>query len=321
MENFQSLSEAGYKVLINEKLSNYTTLGIGGAALGLVIAERESDLIEILKIVQKEKIKFMVIATGSDLLVSDDGYKGLVLVNKVKGINLIDKSVLVVKAGTVLQDLVDFANENGLAGLQFMAGIPGSVGGAIYGNAGAYGQTISDRLTSVTYFDRGEVKEFLKADCGFTYRSSFFKENKDLIILSAKFSLDPGNSSELIKISKETIELRSKKYPPGIKCPGSFFKNILVSELPLEVINKIPQDKIVYGKVPAGFLLEAVGANGDKLGGIEIASYHGNLFMNVGDGTSDDFFSLAKKYKKKVQEKFNINMEAEVQLVGFEEKI
>lgn len=321
MSQFQKLIDAGYELKENENLSNYTTLKIGGPALGLIEVYKIEDLSEIIRIVLENNMQFLVIASGSDLLVSDKGFDGLVVVNKTRGIDLVSDLQVEVFSGAILQDLVDFANSNSLAGFENMAGIPGSVGGAIYGNAGAYGQSISDNLFAVKYFDGESVQEFSKDDCKFTYRESVFKENKNWVILSAKFSLKKGNSDELISKSKETIELRSKKYPPGIKCPGSFFKNIIAAEIPDEVVAKIPQDKIVYGKIPAGYLLEEVGALGDSLGEIEIASYHGNLFMNKGEGTALDFFELAKKYKRKVIEKFGIELEPEVQLIGFPENL
>lgn len=321
MSFFQTLIDAGYEIRENESLSPYTTLKIGGPALGLIEVYRTEDLNEVTKIAQENNIKFLVIALGSDLLVSDEGYDGLVIVNKTRGIDLISDVEVEAFSGAVLQDLVDFANNNSLGGFENMAGIPGSVGGAIYGNAGAYGQSISDNILSVKYFDGKSVQEFSKDECRFTYRESIFKDNKNWVILSSKFALKKGSSEDLVAKSKETIELRSKKYPPGIKCPGSFFKNIVASDLKDDVLVNIPEDKIVYGKIPAGYLLEEVGAKGDKLGGIEIASYHGNLFMNNGEGTASDFFELARKYKQKVKEKFNIELESEVQLIGFNQNL
>lgn len=321
MNNFKFLKDNGFEFRENEKLANFTTLKIGGPAGAIIEVFREEDLSKVVQLCIENNQQFMVIAAGSDLLVSDDGYLGIIIVNKTRGIDLINESTLIVQSGTVLQDLVDFANQNSLVGFENMAGIPGSVGGAIYGNAGAYGETVSDHLVSVKYFDGKQIDQIDKNDCNFAYRESIFKENKNWTILSAQFELSKGNSQELIKKSKETIELRSKKYPPGIKCPGSFFKNIIAENLSAETLKKIPSDKIVFGKIPAGYLLEEVGAKGDKSGDIEIATYHGNLFMNTGNGTSKDFFNLAKKYKERVNEKFGIVLEPEVQLIGFEEEL
>ena len=136
--------------------------------------------------------------------------------------------------------------------------------------------------------------------------------------MEIEIGLTPGNSQELIKESAETIKKRQAKYPPGIKCPGSFFKNIIADSLPRETIEKIPAEKIVYGKIPAGTLLEMAGAKGATMGDIEIADYHANLFINKGNGTAKDFWELARKYSDLVFEKFHIRLEPEVQFINLQ---
>lgn len=297
-------------------MSNVTTLNIGGPAKDFKVAKSEKELIDFIKANQP----FLVIGEGSNLLVSDQGVDKLVIKNEVSEI-VQDGSVVTVKSGTILQNLVDFTISHGLSGLQNLTGIPGTVGGAIYGNAGAYGQTISDHLISVVILDpsviRNEVKDLKtlsKDECNFGYRDSGFKKN-GYIILEATFKLEPGKPEELKKVADEILAKRLLKYPKGIKCPGSFFKNLVVSELPQDILNKI-KEKQVFGKIPAGALLEEVGAKGDKLRQIEIASYHANLFINRGGGRAEDFYNLAKKYAKKVKEKFGISLEPEVQLIN-----
>lgn len=296
------------------KFSNLTTLGIGGPIKEFISVATKEELVEAIKYAKEKKVEYLVIGGGSNLLVSDEGLDKLVIKNEIKGIERSSNN-LIVKSGTSLQDLVNFANENSLQDLQNLAGIPGSVGGGLYGNAGAYGQTISDHLVSIKAFDGKDLKEFSKEECGFEYRFSNFKKNH-YIILEAIFELTPGDSEELKKESAETIQKRLVKYPSGIKCPGSFFKNIVASTLPESVLNNIPEEKIVYGKLPAGSLLEMVGAKGDTLGEIEIAPYHANLFINKNNGSAKDFHTLAKKYFLKVKEKFGIELEPEVQLVN-----
>ncbi|TSC64625.1 MAG: UDP-N-acetylmuramate dehydrogenase, partial [Microgenomates group bacterium Gr01-1014_93] len=151
--------------------------------------------------------------------------------------------------------------------------------------------------------------------CGFGYRDSSFKRN-GLIISEVTFQLEKGDPEKLKKEADEILEKRLTKYPKGIKCPGSFFKNIVANTLPEEILEKIPREKIVYGKIPAGVLLEEVGAKGDKLDGIEIAPYHANLFINNGGGKAEDFYNLAKKYFELVYQKFGIELEPEVQLIN-----
>ena len=296
--------------------SEITTLNIGGPIKEFYKAETEQELVNYIGMAIEKKLPYLVIGGGSNLLVSDSGFDGIVIQNLVKDKHVLGEN-LVVKSGEVLQGVVDFANDSGLAGLESLSGIPGTVGGAVYGNAGAYGQTISDHLVSVKYFDANvhEIKVAHKDDCGFKYRDSIFKKTKN-IILEITLTLEPAESEQLKETSLEIIKKREVKYPPGIKCPGSFFKNIIASELPSKVLEGIPSDKIVYGKVPAGTLLEMVEAKGDKLGQIEIAPYHANLFINNGGGTAKDFHALAKKYFDKVKEKFWIELEPEVQLIN-----
>jgi UDP-N-acetylmuramate dehydrogenase len=298
-------------------LAFYTTLRIGGPARYFFQARTEERLKEAVRWAGGKKIPWMVIGSGSNLLISDRGFPGLIIRNNVAGIKSSGQN-LAVKGGAILQDLVDFANQAGLGGLEKMTGIPGTVAGAVYGNAGAYGQSISDRLVRVKVFDGRDEKSFRRNRCRFSYRESIFKEKKDLIILEAEFRLERAAPQDLQAVSQEIRLLREKKYPAGLKCPGSFFKNLRVEDLPPRTRAKVPKDKIVHGKVPAGYLLEEVGAKGKSRGGVKIASYHGNLFFNEGGGTAEDFMALAEKYRQKVNERFDVLLEPEVQLVGFE---
>lgn len=309
--------ELGDKIKENISFSSLTTLKIGGPARLFIEVNKEEELKKVVESARRHKIPFIVIAGGSNLLVSDSGYDGLVIKVNITGIE--QKNGLVrVMAGTNLQNLVNFCNTHGLSGLEKLAGIPGTVGGAIYGNAGAYGQTISDKLTKVRAFDGVKDSCLTKKECEFDYRESGFKRKKKLIIIEAEFKLDKGNPETLQKTSQEIIRTREKKYHPDIKCPGSFFKNVHAEDIPKKALAKIPKEKIIYGKIPAGYLLEAVGANGKRKNGIQIAAYHGNLFINRGGGTAVDFYTLAKEYQTKVRKKFGITLEPEVQFLGFQ---
>lgn len=302
------------QIIDNYLLSNITTLGIGGPATKFVSVKTEAELIEALDFAKENHLEFLVIGGGSNLLVSDEGVNKLIIKNEIINIEQ-EENILVVKSGTILQDLVNYSIENGLSGLQKMTGIPGTVGGAIYGNAGAYGQTISDHLIEVVAYDGEKTVTLLKDACELNYRDSGFKRNH-YIILEVKFQLEKADPKQLEQEAKEILEKRLVKYPTGIKCPGSFFKNIIASTLPKEILDKIPPEKIVYGKLPAGTLLEEVGAKGDGLDGIYIADYHANLFINKGGGSADAFYKLAKKYAQLVKEKFGIILEPEVQLIN-----
>ena len=316
MNSTVKLAKYFKEVLTNEPLSKHTTLAIGGPASIFIKVKLDTELISAINIAKELKVRFLVIGDGSDLLITDKGYDGLVISNEIIGIKE-TQGKFIVKAGTPLQKLVDLVSEKGYAGLEKMTGIPGSVGGAIYGNAGAYGQTVSDNISRVKAFDGKELKWLTLDECRFNYRESIFKKNK-WTILEGVFDFKVKSEAKILKkIKDETLSLRLAKYKPGLKCPGSYFKNILASDLTPRQLAKIPREKIVYGKVPAGYLLEAVGAKGKKRGKILIADYHANLFINTGGGNASDFYKLAQKYADKVEEKFSIRLEPEVQLIGF----
>lgn len=298
----------------NYPLKNITTLSIGGPARQFVQVATQEDLIEAIKYAKDRGIHYLVIGGGSNLLVADEGVNSLVVKNSITGITP-DGNTVTVKSGTTLQNLVDFTISNNLSGLQKLAGIPGTVGGAVYGNAGAYGQSISDCLDQVTAYDGANIITVSKDECSFSYRDSIFKRNK-FIILEVVFQMESGNVQTLQQEAKDILAKREIKYPPGIKCPGSFFKNLVASQIPAEILNNIPPDKIVFGKLPAGALLEMVGAKGQAKDGIEIAPYHANLFVNQGTGSAKAFYDLAKTYAQKVKEKFGITLEPEVQLIN-----
>jgi UDP-N-acetylmuramate dehydrogenase len=181
----------------------------------------------------------MIVGGLSNLLFSDKGYDGVIVKNEVTGIKE-SNGIVVVQGGTLLQDLVDFTIEKGLTGLHKMTGIPGTVGGAIYGNAGAYGQTISDLLTFVTILREGKKIRLSKDDCKFEYRTSAFKAT-DNVILSAEFKLAKAQSQSLQEESKNILQQRLKKYHPGLKSPGSFFMNVSVDQIPDSGLKLIPQ--------------------------------------------------------------------------------
>lgn len=296
--------------LDNYPLKNVTTLCIGGPAKKFVAVSSQEELIEAIEFAKKENLSYLVIGGGSNLLIADEGFDGVVIKNEITGITR-DGNKVSVKSGTSLQNLVDYTLQNGLSGLQKLTGIPGTVGGAVYGNAGAYGQSISDHIVNVMLINSSVTKKA----CHFNYRDSIFKKTHE-IILEVTFQLEPGDPETLKKEAEEVLSKRAVKYPPGVRCPGSFFKNLIASDLPPDVLKNIAPEKIVFGKVPAGILLEEVGAKGQTSDGIEIASHHANLFINNGTGTAKAFYDLAKTYASKVKEKFGITLEPEVQLIN-----
>ncbi|TSC90336.1 MAG: UDP-N-acetylmuramate dehydrogenase [Microgenomates group bacterium Gr01-1014_5] len=306
------------KIQENVLLERYTTLRIGGAAKYFIEVYSIEELKEALHYAKDNALTYYVIAGGSDLLISDEGLSGLIIKLSLQGLTLEDARIIVA-SGTSLQKLVDYTIEHGLAGIEKLNNIPGSVGGAVYGNAGAFGQTISDKLIRVRVLVGDKEKYLSKQDLEFDYRESVLKNHKDWIITEVEFEMGMGDRELLRKTASEVLETRKQKYALGIKCPGSFFKNLLINRLPIELQKDIPKD--YFGKVPAWWFLEQVGAKGATRGQIKISDHHANLYINQGGGTAADFFALAKEYKDKVKDRFGVDLEPEVQLVGFKEEL
>lgn len=302
-------------------LKNLTTMKVGGPAKYFLNVKSERNLIKTIEWANKKKIRWYIVGDGSNLIPADNGFDGLIIKNEIKEFKKNGNKVLA-GAGNNLLKIIKKLNWLGLEGMEKMAGIPGTVGGAIYGCAGAYGQEIKDCLVKVKVLilPLGSIRWLSKKQCRFGYRESIFKNKKNWIILGAEFKFKKRNQKELSKISKEIIKLREQKYQPGLLCPGSFFKNIVVKEIKPKLLrenflSKIPPDKIIHGKVPAGYILEEAGARGMKIGDIKVAGHHGNLIYNLGRGKSSDIVKLAKILKEKVMEKFGINLNEEIQYI------
>lgn len=324
------------KIFFKRKVSlaALTTFQVGtGRADYCVEVSRSTDLVRIVRLARELKIPFRVIAGGSNIVFGDQDYHGLLVrflasrkngknnleakisseLEKLKNKNKKLRTVITAPASLPLADLIKHSIKHSLAGLEALSGIPGTVGGALAGNAGAYGQSISDKLTEVEVFDGKKIRWIKKSACQFAYRNSAFKhEKRGWLILRARFNLKSGEKKILLQKSREIIKIRSAKYKPGLKCPGSFFKNVLVEDISKQALGKIDKTKIRDGKIPAGYLLEEVGACGLKQGKIAVASFHGNLLYNRGGGKTKDVKILAEKLKKLVWKKFRIKLEEEV---------
>jgi len=302
-------------ILRDALLSQHTRFGIGGPASILVGAPDSTSFVAALQIARDSGLNYVVIGGGTNLIVSDDGYRGVVLKLTARNIS-IDGVNVSADAGVVLQDLVDTTVDHGLKGLETMTGIPGFTGAAVYGNAGAYGHSISESVTSVSFFNGQEIRRIDNAACQFHYRESIFKQHKDWIIFSTDLRLAPADASVLRAAADKILAVRNAKYPPTMKCAGSIFKNFLLAELPGTVADQVPKTSIIEGKVPSAWFLEQVGAKGMREGGIEVASYHANLIYNVGDGTARELRSVIGELKRRVRERFGIEVQEEVQYVG-----
>jgi UDP-N-acetylmuramate dehydrogenase len=297
-------------------LSAYTRFGIGGPADVYVETSRAEGFVEALRLARERGYPTVVIGGGTNLIVSDYGFRGIVLKLVSEQLRA-DATSVYVEGGAVLQHLVDFTVDRGLKGLETMTGIPGSVGAAIYGNAGAYGHSIMERIVTVRFLDGPSIRVFDNAQCEFRYRESIFKRHKDWIIVSAQLEMERGDATALRAEADRILGIRNRKYPPTMKCAGSIFKNFLYSELPAPVAAQVPPNVVIDGKVPSAWFLEQVGAKGMQAGDIHVADYHANLIYNAGNGTARELSGVIAELKRRVGDRWGIPLEEEVQYVGF----
>lgn len=301
------------KIEKNKTLKNLSTFCIGGNVEYFCVAKNENEIFEAVRFAEGKNIPWRVIGGGSNILFPNKKIKGLLIQIK-GGIIKNNGNEISVFAGTPLNAVVSYSLKKGLCGLESLTAIPGSVGGAIYGNAGAYGRCIGQFVSFIEVFEDGKKKVISKKSCEFGYRDSIFKK-RNWVITQIFLKLKKGDVSAASRIAKKINLERKKKYPSTLKCPGSFFKNPLLSEISVMAVKKIDPEKIIDGKIPAGYLLESVGAKGLQIGGIKIADYHGNLFINTGNATAADVYRISKILKNKVQRKFGITLHEEIQFL------
>ena len=297
-------------------LSEYTRFGIGGPADLVVDAASEASMIAALEAIRSAGVPLEVIGEGSNLIISDSGFRGAIVRYRASGIE-IEGTRVRVAAGAVLQTLVDETISRGLAGVHTMTGIPGSVGAAVYGNAGAYGRSISQSVLSVRYYDGLALALKSNTRCQFQYRESVFKKHKEWVILSAELHLENGDPLELRATADGIRKIRDEKYPPAMRCAGSIFKNLILAELSASVQSRVPANVVREGKVPAAWFLDEAGVKGMRAGGIHVAEYHANLIYNAGGGTAAELRTVIGDCRNRVCDRFGLTLEEEVQYVGF----
>lgn len=282
--------------LQNEALSQYCTFRIGGPADFFAIAKNTEELLEAVKFAKEKAIPYFIIGSGTNILFDDKGFRGLIIKNQSQNITAEDDKITA-DAGVPISQLLEKSLKNNLSGLEKWAGLPGTVGGAVYGNAGCNGLETKDILTKAQILDpkTDETKEADNKYFNFAYRYSKLKES-DEILLNATFKLEKQSISpeEQQKITEEIQKNRVEKQPPGFSS-GSFFKNP-------------SPDK------PAGMLIDQAGLKGKTIGKAQISEKHANFILNLGGATSEDIKNLAKLAKQEIKTKFNINLKEEVQI-------
>jgi len=296
-------------------LAPHTRFAIGGPADVYAETRSEESFIAAMGAARASGLETMVIGGGTNLIVSDEGFRGIVLRFRADRLTA-ESAAVTADAGAGLQDLVDFSIARGLQGLETLAGIPGWVGGAVYGNAGAYGHQISERVSQVRFYDGSAVRAFTREQCQFQYRESIFKRHKEWVIFSTDLLLEPADAAILRRTADDILKVRNEKFPVTMKCAGSIFKNLHLRDLPPAVAAAVPPGVVREGKVASAYFLEQVGAKGMERSQIRVATYHANLIYNVGGGSAADLCVVIAELKERVRQRFGIELEEEVQYVG-----
>lgn len=297
----------------NVPLAPLTTFRIGGPARYLYLARNKEDVIQAVKAARECQIRFFILGGGSNLLVADKGFDGLVI--KVQSSKIkVKNETIEVESGAIFGKAVADSIKAGLTGLEWAVGIPGTVGGAVYGNAGAFGHHLSEVVEKAKVLDEnGQVKVLSNEDCQFGYRDSIFK-HQPWTILGTTLKLKRGDSTKSQKLVQGYL---SRRRTPSHPSAGSVFKNIAISDLPPETGKIVPKEKIKEGMVPTGYLIEQCGLKGEQIGGAKISEKHANFIVNPGEAKAIDVVELIRLCKERVKEKFGIELEEEIQYLGF----
>ena len=276
----------------NVRLASYTTFKIGGPAKYFFVAKTKEDLIEAVKTANKLRLPFFILGGGSNILVSNKGFNGLVI-----------------KFGQPLSAYVS-------KGLEWAVGIPGTIQGAVWGNAGAFKKSMKDVVESVEVFDikTGKVKIFKNKDCRFSYRNSIFRKKKNLIILSVKIKPKKSSSKKI----KQYLDSRKKTQPLSFPSAGSIFKNKKLKIKNKKLLKEFPELKEFNKRklIPAGFLIEKCNLKGRRIENVKISEKHANFIVNLGQGRAKDVKKLINLAKQKVKNKFKIKLEEEISILS-----
>ena len=297
------------------RLAPYTTLRAGGSAELFFVARNADALAQVAGFAQGEGLHTTVLGSGSNVLPSDDGVKGLTVLNAASSIEVREGEVTA-DCGCAFQDLFLKTVQAGLKGLEFAVGIPGSLGGALVSNAGAYRSNISEFLTGLEVVYEGKRQWVEPSFMHFSYRDSLLRRDDppQCALVRARFKMPKGSMKTSYDEARDYQRQRISKQPPPASA-GSFFKNVLDKELAAS-LETLPVRMKEAGVVPAGYLIEAVGLRGFRYGKAMIARKHANFIVNVGGAKAATIRQLAEYAKKTVRERFGVQLEEEVMYLG-----
>ena len=291
--------EIAQKIIHNEPMKNHTSFKIGGNADLFISVKTEKDLKQALDYAKQKQVPITIIGNGTNILVSDKGIRGLVIKIDIQYFEIVEKDnnfVIKVGSGNKIMALALQFKKMGITGFEELSGIPGTIGGAIYMNAGAYGKEMKDIVTSTNCMNQeGKTFELSCEEQKFEYRSSIFSE-KDYIILGTTLKLKKGKIEDIEKQMNEYLKKRKEKQPLEYPSAGSTFKR---------------QEGIITAK-----LIDECGLKGYKIGGAMVSEKHAGFIINTGDATAKDVIELIEYIKDKVFEKFTVKIKEEIKLIG-----
>ncbi|MDO8264798.1 MAG: UDP-N-acetylmuramate dehydrogenase [Candidatus Parcubacteria bacterium] len=308
----------------NVLLKNFTTFKIGGPAEYFYIAGIKKELIKAVQTAKKLKLPFFILGMGSNVLISDKGFKGLIIKSSLLNFRF-EKNMVYAESGVPLSLIIQKAAKHGLGDMSWGVGVPGTIGGAIFGNAGSKENSIKDVVETVEVFDVKEdkLKIFKEKDCNFSYRESVFKNNKDLIILSATLKLKTIAREQIKDCYEKSLKYRQNTQPLNFPSAGSIFKGYIGKIGKKELLNQFPEliDFNKKGIVPAGYLIDKCGLRGKTIGGAQISKMHANFIINTGNAKAGDVIKLIKLIKIAVKKKFGIKLAEEIKFLGFSKNL
>jgi len=308
------------KVEESVPLAQLTTFKVGGSALYFIEVTHQDDLGAALDYAQTRNLPYVLLAGGSNVLVKDSGFSGVVIHLRFEHFSIDQgKCIVSADAGASLMEVIEATTNENLMGMESMYGIPGTIGAAIRGNAGAFGTEVKDVLLEATALniETREIKRFSNDSCSFSYRSSFFKKNPSWIVLSGVFALR-ADTEELAKArAEETLALRNERQIQNIQSAGSFFMNPLVSNELQELFEKEKGTPARENRVPAGWLIDKSGLKGFCENGACTGVRSANYILNDGTASAQSIKDLAEKIQNTVFDTFGVELQEEVTLIGF----
>lgn len=307
------------RLLENESLAKHVNFRIGGPAKYFAEVKTINELEEATNIAREANIPIAVLGGGSNILVNDSGFPGLVLKISMRDVQILGTTVIA-EAGAISSAVARQTANVGLKGFEWAISLPGTIGGAVRGNAGCFGGEMKDTVVSVDVLRDGKIVELTNKELTFGYRDSSVKHTDD-IILRVTMELKIGDKDSLKKALDETLEKRKCSQPLHSGSAGCMFKNVeITSDIDLERLKKdadIPESMLTARRISAGWIIDQLGFKGKKIGNAMVSEEHGNFLINLGNATASDVAQLIALIKTEARDRFGIKLHEEVQYIGF----